>query len=40
MLTVACSDGVNGLYTRFGYTTLAPLYPYVSASSFVGGTLK
>jgi len=29
--TVACSDGANGLETRWGYSTLSPLYPSVSA---------
>jgi len=33
--TVACSDGANGLETRWGYSTLSPLYPAVSAWSAV-----
>jgi hypothetical protein len=30
---VACSNGVNGLITKFGYETISPLYPYVAAYS-------
>jgi hypothetical protein len=29
--TVACSDGANGLETRWGYTDLSPMFPYVAA---------
>lgn len=35
MLTPACSDGTYGLNTRWEYTTLAPMYPYVTAYSNV-----
>jgi len=34
LATVACSDGANGLMTRLGYSTIAPLFPYVTAASF------
>eukprot|EP00568_Trieres_chinensis_P012790 CAMPEP_0183290912 /NCGR_PEP_ID=MMETSP0160_2-20130417/493_1 /TAXON_ID=2839 ORGANISM="Odontella Sinensis, Strain Grunow 1884" /NCGR_SAMPLE_ID=MMETSP0160_2 /ASSEMBLY_ACC=CAM_ASM_000250 /LENGTH=213 /DNA_ID=CAMNT_0025451625 /DNA_START=210 /DNA_END=848 /DNA_ORIENTATION=- len=30
---VSCSDGTHGLRTRWGYDTLSPMYPYVSAVS-------
>lgn len=30
---VACSNGVNGLITKFKYDTILPLYPYVAAYS-------
>jgi len=29
--TVSCSDGIHGLVTRWGYTNLDPMFPYVSA---------
>jgi hypothetical protein len=35
LTTVACSDGENGLMTRFGYTTIDPMSPYVAATSNV-----
>eukprot|EP00122_Pirum_gemmata_P011961 Pgem_evm3s11094 len=35
LTSVACSDGANGLITRWNYTTLAPMYPYVSSVSNV-----
>jgi len=31
--SVSCSDGQHGLETRWGYTNLEPLFPYVSAWS-------
>eukprot|EP01062_Namystynia_karyoxenos_P026540 TRINITY_DN20591_c0_g1_i1.p1 TRINITY_DN20591_c0_g1~~TRINITY_DN20591_c0_g1_i1.p1 ORF type:complete len:367 (+),score=80.58 TRINITY_DN20591_c0_g1_i1:96-1196(+) len=31
LTSVACSDGKNGLMTRFGYTTVQPMYPYITA---------
>merc|ERR1712118_391866 len=30
---VACSDGANGLMTRWHYTDLSPMFPYVTAIS-------
>jgi len=30
---VACSNGANGLITRWGYTNLSPMFPYVTAIS-------
>jgi len=30
---VSCSDGANGLITRWGYHNLSPLFPYVAAWS-------
>jgi len=33
LTTVACSDGVNGVMTKFGYSDLGPMYPYVTAFS-------
>jgi len=33
LTTVACSDGANGIMTKFGYSTLSPMYPYVTAFS-------
>merc|ERR1711862_136868 len=32
---VSCPDGENGLITKYGYSTLDPLIPYVSATSNV-----
>jgi hypothetical protein len=32
----SCSDGQYGLVTRWGYSTLAPLAPYVMATSISG----
>jgi hypothetical protein len=29
----SCSDGANGLVTKFGYNTVEPMYPYVAAYS-------
>lgn len=34
LTTVACSNGINGLITKFGYSDLSSLYPYVGAASF------
>jgi len=34
---VACSDGDNGLETKYGATTLAPFWPYLTSSSLVDG---
>jgi len=31
--TVACSDGANGVQTKLGHYTLAPMFPYVTAYS-------
>jgi hypothetical protein len=31
LTSVACSDGANGLMTRWGYQTLEPMFPYVAA---------
>jgi hypothetical protein len=33
LTTVACSDGANGIMTKFGYSNLSPMYPYVTAFS-------
>ena len=33
---VACSDGTNGLMTRWGYSTIDPMAPYVAATSISG----
>jgi len=33
---VACSDGANGIMTKFKYTTLSPMFPYVTAFSNAG----
>jgi len=33
LTTVACSDGINGIMTKFGYSNLSPMYPYVTAFS-------
>jgi len=30
---VACSDGANGIMTKFKYTNLSPMFPYVTAFS-------
>jgi hypothetical protein len=35
MMTPACSDGEYGINTRWGYDTLSPMYPYVTAFSNV-----
>merc|ERR1712061_702272 len=35
LTTVSCSDGTNGLMTRWGYQTLEPMFPYVSAMAGV-----
>ena len=35
MMIPACSDGENGINTRWGYDTLSPMYPYVTAFSKV-----
>jgi hypothetical protein len=32
---VSCSDGANGLMTRWGYSTIDPMAPYVAAVSNV-----
>lgn len=32
--SVACSDGANGLITKYGFYDLTSLYPYVGAASF------
>ncbi|KAI1258499.1 eliciting plant response-like protein [Xylariaceae sp. FL1019] len=39
MTAVACSDGANGLTTRFGWTTQGqiPRFPYIGAASEVAG---
>ena len=34
LTSVACSDGVNGLITRWKYINLQELFPYVTAASF------
>ncbi|KAI9207301.1 Cerato-platanin-domain-containing protein [Polychytrium aggregatum] len=34
--TVACSDGSNGLMTRWGYSNLSPMWPYVMAFNGAG----
>ncbi|CAB9523349.1 Desert hedgehog protein [Seminavis robusta] len=31
--TISCSDGANGLQQQFGYYTIDPMFPYVSATS-------
>jgi hypothetical protein len=31
LTSVSCSDGANGLMTRWGYQTLGPMFPYVAA---------
>merc|ERR1712228_219722 len=31
LTSVSCSDGANGLMTRWGYQTLEPMFPYVAA---------
>jgi len=31
LTTVSCSDGANGLITKFGYSNLSKMYPYVTA---------
>lgn len=31
---MACSNGINGLTTLWGYETIKPLFPYVTAASF------
>jgi len=33
LTTVACSDGKNGVMTKFGYNNLSPMFPYVTAFS-------
>mmetsp|Transcript_4822 Transcript_4822/g.6577 ORF Transcript_4822/g.6577 Transcript_4822/m.6577 type:complete len:122 (-) Transcript_4822:257-622(-) len=30
---VSCSDGLNGLMTKWGYSTIQPMWPYVAATS-------
>lgn len=35
---VACSDGANGLITRWGYQDLSPMFPYVAAISGIAWT--
>ncbi|KAF7316899.1 hypothetical protein HMN09_00423900 [Mycena chlorophos] len=37
--TVACSDGVNGLETRYGWSTFSdiPNFPYIGGVGAVGG---
>lgn len=30
---VSCSDGTNGLITRWGHSTVDPMFPYVAATS-------
>ncbi|CAF1558914.1 unnamed protein product, partial [Didymodactylos carnosus] len=35
LTSVACSDGLNGLISKYGYNSVAPLYPYVMAMSGV-----
>ncbi|KAI8626979.1 eliciting plant response-like protein [Xylariaceae sp. FL1651] len=39
MTAVACSDGVNGLMTRYGWTTQGqiPHFPYIGAAEAVAG---
>ncbi|KAF5354586.1 hypothetical protein D9758_011211 [Tetrapyrgos nigripes] len=39
LTTVACSDGVNGLITRFGFQTLGaiPRFPHIGAAAAVAG---
>ena len=34
LTSVACSNGANGIMTKFGYTDLSRLYPNVGAASF------
>jgi len=36
LTSLACSDGANGLITRFKQSTLAKWYPNVGAASFAG----
>lgn len=33
LTTVACSDGANGIMTKFGYNNISPMFPYVTAFS-------
>ena len=37
LTSLACSDGKNGLMTRWEYTDLSEMYPYVAAFSGVEG---
>ena len=32
----SCSDGKNGLMTKFDYKDLSKMYPYVAAYNFAG----
>jgi hypothetical protein len=34
LTSVACSDGINGIITRWGYSDLSNMFPYVTAASF------
>lgn len=39
LAVVSCSDGANGLITRYGYQTQGqlPIFPYIGGSSDVAG---